>query len=369
MTNFIEKLKTDKSLQIKCGAAVLALIVLITGLSLIINAANTIKLTDYVVVNEVEGYDGYATVTYEIDAVSFARKLFGDKDVEDIPFAALAFATEETAKELFDIKIENNGYFSNGDTAEIVVEFNSMHNFGKKIKGGTIKQKISGLEEAKVIDLFEKIEVSFSGINGEGSISNLTPDYDKNNEFWIGSIVCETENNGKLSNGDKITVTATINANSYDSLKERCLNNGYVLPEKQEKSYTVKNLAEYMTKDDIKGTFLEDIEKEAKEEIGGLATPTIRSIIVYWGENTSEDARGTAAFVIVNYYKPSSGEHTKCIAFTDCYKTVVDGTTVCTYSSQEKISLGASFYAAMSEEQVLAKIKADYPNYTFTKIK
>ena len=83
-------------------------------------------------------------------------------------FAALAFATEETAKELFDIKIENNGCFSNGDTAEIVVEFNSMHNFGKKIKGGTIKQKISGLEEAKVIKVKSDESVIVTNERQEG---------------------------------------------------------------------------------------------------------------------------------------------------------------------------------------------------------
>ena len=364
MNNFIEKLKTSKSLQIKCAAVILAVIVLITGLSLIINSANTIKITDYVMVKEIKGYDGYGTITYEIDAISFAKKLIGNKDIEDIPGAALAFATEETAKDLFDIQIENNGSLSNGDTAKIEVKFKSMHNFGKKIKDGAITQKISGLEEAKVIDLFEKIEVSFGGINGEGRISTLAPNYDKNTEFWLNSVKCEIENDGKLSNDDKVTVTAIVDANSYETLKQRCLNKGYILPEKQEKEYTVKNLSTYMAKADIDDTFLNNIEEQAKTLVDNIFTK-IRSVSLYWGDNISSDKKGPAVFAIVNYF--SAGECTRCIGFYDCYKTA--DKTVSTYSYYDQINLGTFVYTAISEEEVLTKIKAQYPNCTLTKIK
>lgn len=66
---------------------------------------------------------------------------------------------------------ENNGTFSNGDTVKVTVSLEGEYKVKKKLVGGTVTKKVSGLEEVKTVDLFDNFsDIKFDGKNSLGSI-------------------------------------------------------------------------------------------------------------------------------------------------------------------------------------------------------
>ena len=75
-----------------------------------------------------------------------------------------------------------------------------------------------------VIDAFMNVTVSFDGYNteGEARVENAGIDYDMTNDDlaqFVGGISFEVENNGTLSNGDKVTVKAVYSKETAKQLK------------------------------------------------------------------------------------------------------------------------------------------------------
>ncbi len=75
-----------------------------------------------------------------------------------------------------------------------------------------------------VIDAFMNVTVSFDGYNteGEARVENAGIDYDMTNDDlaqFVGDISFEVENNGTLSNGDKVTVKAVYSKETAKQLK------------------------------------------------------------------------------------------------------------------------------------------------------
>lgn len=122
--------------------------------------------------------------------------------------------------------------------------------------------EVSGLDEISVIDLFEGIEITSSGIAPEGKLE-VTGKYD--------GIAYRYDANG-LSNGDTVTINAVRSGLfAADTVEDYCLENFGGLPESTSMEYTVTDLAEYVsTAAGIPAKLLEDMQKEAQDQITAM---------------------------------------------------------------------------------------------------
>lgn len=217
------------------GIVILAIILLV-----IINIKTRVNLNDYVIV-ETSGYDGYGTARVSVDWKAIENK-YGDS-------IKLRSAAEKEYGELFgflspvemmsmyiEIEVNQNSNLSNGDKLEYTWSISErLTDYLKcKITATNNTYKVTNLQEVETIDVFSELEVSFNGMEPDGSI---ILDYDgevlNTNQFvcnrWTG-----------LSNGESVIVS--INVTDIDSFVQRY----GVLPSILEKEYIVGGLDEYV---------------------------------------------------------------------------------------------------------------------------
>lgn len=131
---------------------------------------------------------------------------------------------------IIDYRVDNNGKLYNSDVTKI--HFTCSENIQLK----NMEYTISELCEPKAITPFDNVKVEFYGANGNGLCKvikdSCIESIQKNVSFSVVS------NNGKLSNGDTVTIKAT-----YDN---KLISEGYILSE-ETKQFTVKDLFIYPT--------------------------------------------------------------------------------------------------------------------------
>ena len=259
VNNLLNKMKTDKKTRHICFAVLGGIVALIIAIAIIASAGNTVKLTDYMTA-EVIGIDGYGTVKFDIDEEKLYKDVFGEAPADTYENFAKMLQYEEKCESLMDcitvLEVENNGKFSNNDTAVIEITFeNDGNKFGKTIKGGTFKYNISGLEKGEVIDPFseEYVTITFAGANGFG-VGEVEKVFD---ERWIYGTTYTFNKSEKLSNGDKMIVTAEIN-DSYEAYLEELLKEGKVIEKTTTKEIIVSGLTVFANSDEIDSTLIKE---------------------------------------------------------------------------------------------------------------
>ena len=237
------------------------------------------------------------------------------------------------------IALNSDWFSSGGDTATIP----------------QASSKVDWFEKSDTeIDLFENAIIEFIGFDGNGEMQ-VTLKEENANE-WDADIVFSVEDDGNLSNGDKITVIAQIE--NYAE-KEFSVQDGYTLPETQEKKYTVQNLTVLLTKEEIKKNHLEALKEEAIACVG--SGYYIYDVYAFYGEPTGEAEYSNVIFVSVNYtdkvlYIP----RTDIYAFYNCYLTELDGAE---QIKHESMATDVSGGHKDSEETALAYLKNLCPEY------
>ena len=115
-----------------------------------------------------------------------------------------------------------------------------------------------------VIDAFMNVTVSFDGYNteGEARVENAGIDYDMTNDDlaqFVGGISFEVENNGTLSNGDKVTVKAVYSKETAKQLK--------VVLKEETKQFDVSGLTvKYQSASEIDQALYKQAYNKAMEE-------------------------------------------------------------------------------------------------------
>ena len=115
-----------------------------------------------------------------------------------------------------------------------------------------------------VIDAFMNVTVSFDGYNteGEARVENAGIDYDMTNDDltqFVGGISFEVENNGTLSNGDKVTVKAVYSKETAKQLK--------VVLKEETKQFDVSGLTvKYQSSSEIDQALYKQAYNKAIEE-------------------------------------------------------------------------------------------------------
>lgn len=135
---------------------------------------------------------------------------------------------------------------TNGDVLTVTVRYNekALRKFKIKLVNTTYTVNVSDLNSAESLNPFADISVLYSGTDGFGSAeintSKCEPVVLDNFTFSITT----SSNNGKLSNGDTITVTANCTSASYNPNDSTIEYNGkkYIVGKSSGSEFTVSGL-------------------------------------------------------------------------------------------------------------------------------
>lgn len=235
----------------------------------------TINLNKYIESSvELSGYEGAGTVTASLDYDSivydYADKIKLNKKSASMLDDDGGFTKDELLEmalyDYVDGSFDKSTDLSNGDkvTYKWNISKSAAKNFEKsfkcKLKYKDFTYKISGLEEIPSVDPFDKddFEISFTGTapDGSASVSNST----------YSLIDYTVEPSSGLSNGDKVTVTASL----YDDSDP-----DFVLSQ-TEKTFEVSGLDAYVTDiSQISEDYIQKLDAQAKDEIDSMSSQEV----------------------------------------------------------------------------------------------
>ena len=219
--------------------AVICLLVMIFGYVSNSISNHTIDLNKYTTVT-FEGYDGYGTADVEIDWKAIEER-YGEyisltKSAKEALGGWADYYEPVEALELFvDCSLDKWNKLANGE--DVSLSFGIDEEYGKalncKLKFKDVSVKVDGLDAVASVDPFEKLSVSFSGVDGYGYMNMeyngpVFSDYD-----------FEVVDAYNLSNGDEIKVVFSSDVTKY-------VGSEGVVPSVTEKAYTVEGLGHYM---------------------------------------------------------------------------------------------------------------------------
>lgn len=153
-------------------------------------------------------------------------------------------------------KIENNKNLKNGDKVKCVVTYDEeyLKQYNIKLKNTEFEVEVKGLDDGKEVDFFDGVEVTFTGIDGNG-YANV----DTYNAMYPFSFDYDTSSN--LSNGDKFKITARCYYDMHkagDKYWFEYDDEYYITADKEQvKEYEVKGLTEVQEIDPFKGLAFE----------------------------------------------------------------------------------------------------------------
>ncbi len=167
-----------------------------------------IDLNEFVTI-QLDGIEGYATLN-----VSFDYDSFKEKYEDEIVFkndSSSSLSVVEDGIHLEKVYDTSNGEgYSNGDSVTYSWKIDDVVN--SKIKNSfvykNIDYKVEGLQAVEAFDPFEKIEVTFSGIEPDGK-ATLVNNYTKTDKAYNLTYVLDKKDG--LSNGDTVVVSIEYN--------------------------------------------------------------------------------------------------------------------------------------------------------------
>ena len=214
--------------------------------------STTIDLNKYVTI-EAEGYDSMGTVTYIFDYEAFEKDYDGKikanvkgSDGGTAAEIAMVLTFGDEVVEVFldycvNYQLDKYSELSNGDVVTLkwdCEDEDAKKYFNVQLKYSDIQYTVKGLTEVGTFDPFEYVNVEFSGSSPNGTVA-ISQNYDKIEMQYI-SVYADM--NSGLSNGDKVTVTASVQG-SMDSFVEQF----GVVPSPLSKEFTVEGLPAYVT--------------------------------------------------------------------------------------------------------------------------
>lgn len=263
LTNFKEKVTELKVSKRNIIVVVVAFIILIAVASLWKNAKKKVDLNECIAV-EFSGYDTVGTASANINEnqfISAIQKAQGKKisntndySIEDLASNFASYQLEDSIK----MNVTPSEGLKNGDevTLKITFDENVAKENGIKFIAKEQKIKVNGLDELQEIDPFSDLEVTFSGIapNVTVSINN------KSHNDYLSYMDYTVDKSEKINIGDTITIHADIDAND-------ALQNGYIFTSTS-KEYTCENVDRYITNcTDIQNDTLAKMQKEAIDNL------------------------------------------------------------------------------------------------------
>lgn len=328
-----------------------------------------------------DGMDTQGTLLLEFDYVAAAEAL-DFKEMDDIrqlqsiqqerglTYSGMRYVLSELSNEFdlkldelqelfnsFDMYVMDDGTFSNGDTATITIEVYRDAKYGKKIRGGEFQHEVKGLQE--LVSYFPDFDCKFEGYNGSASIQcDITEDY----QYWFDYITFSCDNDGAISNGDEITVTAKFDENEFEYIHNNLVSQGYDLRNEHSITITVSGLVDRLTASTCTDAIIDQAEQIVKVDTV-LADPELVAQVsmVYFAEGEDE------SHIVVALEFPDEAENRvwNHIRYLKNVRIDADGNLL--HDGIQHVLSGNGFDAAAQEDCVLY---FDYQNdATLTKLR
>ena len=222
-----------------------ALILLIVIIALAVTHKTKVDLNKYLIV-EYDGYDSIGVASVKLDEDAFLKDF--ENKIKFTPDGRRASnasnggntsAAYELLNRKIDVSLSDTRGLSNGDS--VTVEWNiDDESVNKYFKVNLVYSEeefvVSGLDSAKIVDPFEDLEVSFSGLSGKGELS-----YDYTGDLPISFSI---SNSYSLRNDDTVTITAQY---GWSNINDDTFIEDGIIVENTSKEYTVTGLEEYIT--------------------------------------------------------------------------------------------------------------------------
>ena len=215
-------MKKTKFIIIGIVVAVIAAVALLVMLL----SPKTIVLDDYIDV-EISGYNGYgqAILTTDEEALFFKLAEKSGKSAEELLIYGMF-------NDVLDIELDNEDNLSNGDTVKVTFDADEefFKSLGYKIKLKKDTYSVADLPEAKKIDPFDYLNITYEGYDPyvRPVLSNSSTD------SFVSSGISFYTNGYNLHEGDTFTVTA-----QYDN--HWFLKHGFIV-ERSEKTFTASDI-------------------------------------------------------------------------------------------------------------------------------
>ncbi|MCL2034687.1 MAG: hypothetical protein FWG94_08145 [Oscillospiraceae bacterium] len=161
--------------------------------------------------------------------------------------------------------------FSNGEDVQIKATYDEtlMKEANIKLENTEFTYTVSGLQEAKEIDLFVEIEVVFEGISPDVKARV----FNRSGQQYVRDIGYNIEPHQNLRIGDVVTVTANVS-------DERLERDGYIMPDTISKEFTVEGVDKYiMDFSEVSQEALDWMKREAVDLIESDCANQYRDII------------------------------------------------------------------------------------------
>ncbi len=254
----IKKKKTKKGLSITLGIIIIILIVFLTFLFMP-TTQQTININDYISI-DIEGYNSAAEANLQIDYQKLSKDygLLLQKNyeydlkntskylqkIQNLFLDKSQTIDDRIGQDFFDdiIKYEFNksNHLSNGDQIELKLiadEEKAKEKWQVQLQYKDLEQTVENLLEADVIDVFEQIDVVFSGYNGQGIV-----EYTKKTNYNLPEDIIFTYSpEQNLKNDDVIEVT--VESKNGD-INQSLLSNLGVKLAYENKTFVVEGLEE-----------------------------------------------------------------------------------------------------------------------------
>jgi len=214
---------------------------------------------EYYVTFEYKGCNGYAEAVCNVERDKLYKDLAAnEKDMEKLQmYRKFADSVKAQTTQAADI--------ANGDKIYVTVEFDqeAAELAGLKVGNEKFTVRASGIGEGKKIDLYENVEVIFTGISPEAYVVV------KNNwdEEYLESLEFSADKNSKIVVGDRIKIRCS--ATEQDLARK-----GYVV-KSCEAEYKADGLSSYVDSvDKVDKELLKSLDDEITAAIGKLTEDT-----------------------------------------------------------------------------------------------
>ncbi|MBQ8139985.1 MAG: hypothetical protein IJ195_11090 [Lachnospiraceae bacterium] len=257
-----------------------------------------IDLNKYVQV-EYEGVDSIGTAVASFDTKALKRDVMNNLELTKAGVKSYDFLVEEAEENGFssdtpellvsclDGSFDKADNLSNGDTITYKwnIDEEKIENLFKcNIVFSDIEFEVESLKEVKTVDLFEKIDLAFSGISPKVKVNTKgSCDY-RGVHFDI-----VPDNAYGLKNGDTVKLVVSGDASEVESY---LLEEYQVRPESLEKEYTIEGLSSYMMS-------ASELSKETMDKMKEVTEDEIASYVAPW---ESGDKRRLLGYEFIGTY-------------------------------------------------------------------
>ena len=205
---------------------------------------------DYITVSY-EGANGYAKPVFTLNKDGLYRQLMGKSDDSDKSYnVKMLISSINVSTDARDV--------SNGDTYKVNLEFDEKYEdaVGISLGKGYKKIKATGVLKGTSIELFDKVDVLFTGVSPEASVT-ITNQWD---DDYLSGITFSADKSSGIAFGDTVNIKCDV---EYEDIARH----GF-LPSDMEASYTADKLPSYVSKvSDISKKILEQVQQEVLETI------------------------------------------------------------------------------------------------------